>query len=433
LSEPTHAHPLTHPGSGYASASATRALRLVVGLALALSLLLAPQAADPAPVAAGSSCTGWTSQTNPPRTIRVLRTRTGAVETVDFRRYVARVMASGEWPSRLKMATLEAGAVATKQYAWYYTMRGNHRSWYVRGGRCYDVRDDTNDQLYKHYASPTSRQWKAVDKTWGLTLRKNGNFFLTGYRAGIISRCAADANGWKLYARSMQACAHQGWSYLRILRKYLNPNLALVWSDAVGPVVSRPKVRLKVGNSVDTGAATVSWQPLPRTAEVAGYMLQRKVGDGAWKDISLPTPKAWKTDAWVKVDGRTRFRIKAQDPRGNWGPWSYSARRRAAVRGPVGTTIAGDVGTATIQPQKVRVRFTGRSVALVTRTGPGMGRVKVFLNGRRVAIVDLERPNPTHRKLVWAKNWSKTGTHAVAVKPVDSIERVDFNGFFTLR
>ena len=38
--------------------------------------------------------------------------------------------------------------------------------------------------LYKHYAKPDGRHRKAVDKTWSVSLRKHGRFFLTGYRAG---------------------------------------------------------------------------------------------------------------------------------------------------------------------------------------------------------------------------------------------------------
>ena len=53
-----------------------------------------------------------------------------ASRQVGFRRYVAEVMASGEWPGRLHTTTLEAGAVATKQYAWYYALKGHHRSGY---------------------------------------------------------------------------------------------------------------------------------------------------------------------------------------------------------------------------------------------------------------------------------------------------------------
>ena len=181
-------------------------------------------------VAAGS-CTGWSSKVVPPKRIRVLRTHSGRIETVAFRRYVAEVMASGEWPNRLHHATLEVGAVATKQYAWYYALKGHHRSGFRRGGRCYDVRDDTQDQLYRpERARPTKRQQRALSATWDLSLRKNGRFFLTGYRAGSSRRCAADANGWKLYARSVQACARKGWSRQRVQRAYLSPNLSFVWS-----------------------------------------------------------------------------------------------------------------------------------------------------------------------------------------------------------
>jgi hypothetical protein len=407
---------------------------------LALTILAVPGLTRPEPAVAGSSCTSWTSYSAPPRTIKVLRTRTGRIEKVAFRRYVARVMASGEWPSRLKSATLEAGAVATKQYAWFYAMRGNHRPYYVRGGRCYDVRDDTRDQLYRPWAKPSTRQQAAESKTWGLSLRKGGRFFLTGYRAGTSSSCAADANGWKLYALSVEACARQGWSYKRILSSYLSPNLKMIWSDKVGPVVSKPRIVLKVGNRVASGAATVAWHPVPRKAADSRFKLQRKVSGGVWKDIALPKSKAWKTDAWVKVDARTRFRVRAANAKGNWGPWSYSARRRADVRGPAGITIAGAgvsttaaAGTAAAGTRKVRSRFKGRSVALVMRTGPGMGRVRVLVDGKRAATVDLERPGSTPGKLVFARNWSKAGRHVIAVRPLTPGKRVHFQGFFVLR
>jgi len=409
------------------------ALRAVLGAVLALSVLAVPQAVSPAPVAAGSSCTGWTSTTTPPKSIRVYNRRLNTVETVSFRKYVKKVMASGEWPSRLKMATLEAGAVATKQYAWYYAMKGNHRSHYVHNGKCYDVRDDTNDQLYKHYAWPDARQKAAVDKTWGLTLRKNGKFFLTGYRAGSSGTCGADANGWKLFAKSVEACASQGWSYKRILGRYLNPNLKLVWSGSSGPDVTRPRVVLKAGNTVATGAATVAWQPRPRGTDIERFQLQRKIGRGEWKTVELPKPKVWRTDAWVKVDGNSRFRVRARDPKGDWGAWSYSDKRRTIVRGPAGKTIAGEFESAMVQPQTIKTRFTGRSVALVMRTGPGMGQVKVFVNGKSQGVYDLDRPASTQRRLVFAKNWSRSAERTIAVKPVSGGERVDFFGFFVLR
>lgn len=203
-----------------------RPIRLTVA-ALALALFLpvfAPQTASPVQAGTGS-CTGWTSQVHPPKTIRVLR-RTGQVVEVRFRVYVARVMVSGEWPSWLPYGTLQAGAFAAKQYGWYYAMKGNHRDGYVKDGKCYDVKDSTDDQLYAHFGDPTDKQKRARDAMWPLSLRREGRdgvkrFILTGYRSyGGSSLCGQDAHGWKLYATSAHDCGERGWGGRKILRRY---------------------------------------------------------------------------------------------------------------------------------------------------------------------------------------------------------------------
>ena len=174
------------------------------------------------PVEAGSrSCTGWESRRTPPNYIRVLVTQTGEVKKVRFKTYVAKVMASGEWPGRLHSQTLKAGAFATMQYAWYHSLKGKWRGGVSRG-KCYDVVNTTNDQLFRPGARPVKSQWRAVNAVWGHTLWKWGTrFFLTGYRAGSTSVCAADAHGWKLYAKSAENCAKKrNWSWKRILKKY---------------------------------------------------------------------------------------------------------------------------------------------------------------------------------------------------------------------
>ena len=135
-----------------------------------------------APVEAACG-TSWDSRSVPPDRIRVGLVGRDKVEVVDFKRYVAVVMAK-EWPSYLPRAAREAGATAVKQYAWYYALEGNHRSGYVTAdGDCYDVKNTTVDQLYMPDAvNVDDRIREAVDATWGLSLRKNGQFFLTGYR-----------------------------------------------------------------------------------------------------------------------------------------------------------------------------------------------------------------------------------------------------------
>jgi hypothetical protein len=404
----------------------------VVAATLALSTLatLGALGSDPTPAAAGGSCTGWTSRIVPPRTIRVLRTQTGRVEKVGFRRYVAEVMASGEWPGRLHMTTLEAGAVATKQYAWYYAMKGHHRSGYRRGGRCYDVRDDTMDQLYRPArATPGARQLRAIETTWGLTLRKNGRFFLTGYRAGTTSRCAADANGWKLFARSLQACARRGWSLARVQRAYLDPNLSFVWAARIGPPVRKPNVWLRAGNTLPGKSTTVSWKPR-RSSRVAGYVLQKRIGQGDWRRVDLSSRTARRADVRIRLGSAVRFRVRAVDEKGRRGQWAYSGRRKPSIRGDRDRVLV-DVVPASGERPRSRLRFRGRSIGLIARTGPTMGTAGIFLDGRRIATVDLSRPAAHGRRLVWSRSFEHVRRRRVTVVATEG--RVEVRGFLVLR
>ena len=59
--------------------------------------------------ATASSCSGWTSESTPPPTIRVFRAATGAVETVDFKVYAKNVL-SREWIGSWTTESLRSGA-----------------------------------------------------------------------------------------------------------------------------------------------------------------------------------------------------------------------------------------------------------------------------------------------------------------------------------
>lgn len=218
-------------------------LARVLGVVIALGVFVPVSLATPEPVAAGS-CTGWTSTIVPPDYIRVLK-RDGTVAKILFKKYVVKVMASGEWPSRLPMALLRAGAQASKQFAWYHSLKGNHRRSYVNArGQCYDVTPWTKDQLFRAGADVTDKQRRARNAIWDLSLFRNNNFILTPYRAGTVKRCAADVDGKRLYARSAKRCAWKGWSGSRILRTYYSGDNAVA-------LVSGP-----VGSTVAFGAAS---------------------------------------------------------------------------------------------------------------------------------------------------------------------------------
>jgi hypothetical protein len=159
----------------------------------------------------------------PPQTIRVLRTSgpvAGSVQTVPFRQYVTTVL-TPEW-SVGPVDVMRIGAIAVKEYAWYWTMvwRGKKAA----DGSCYDVIDSTQDQLYRPERDAVNQTLAAaVDATWTVSFRKNGRLFATGYRAGSSVACGADANGTILYQSSLYRCGRSGMIFDEMVHRYLDP------------------------------------------------------------------------------------------------------------------------------------------------------------------------------------------------------------------
>lgn len=228
--------------------------RLAVGtlcLVLIATATVLPQLAPTA--SAATSCTGWKDSYAPPSTVRVLRSygaASGTVQTVAFRTYVDNVMA-WEWPSTYPTASLRAGAIAVKQYAWYYTM--HYRGGVTAAGACYDVKDSTADQIYRPETRAASTIQKAASTaTWTMTIRRTqssvlGQFILTGYRSGTIATCGAEHNGFLLYQKGVADCGKQGKTLEEIERIYYGATLQPVdpgahqiagsWFGDIGAVV----------------------------------------------------------------------------------------------------------------------------------------------------------------------------------------------------
>ena len=241
----------------------TAALALATALTIGAGSIEAPIAE-----ASASSCSRHGSLTRPPSSIRVLRVHSGKIQRVAFRKYIVTVMGK-EWPSYLPQPVVEAGAVAVKQYAWYhavYSRRANGRG-------CYDVKDSTGDQLYKPGRSRIhTDHYRALDKTWNVTLRKDGRFFMTGYRRGDKVRCGKDRTGYKLYARSAIQCARKGYGYQQILRTYYGPRLDMIGAGG-GQSSSRATNVYAADTTRDADATrvveTTSQRQAPRSAEQA--------------------------------------------------------------------------------------------------------------------------------------------------------------------
>ncbi|HUG49273.1 MAG TPA: SpoIID/LytB domain-containing protein [Candidatus Limnocylindria bacterium] len=423
-----------------------------LGLLLALAMLLPAAASAPAPVSAAGSCTGWTSRYTPPETIRVGRAN-GTVEVVDFRTYVGVVMAK-EWPGWVPEQAREAGAVAVKQYAWYYTLEGKHRSSYVNAnGRCFDVRDSTVDQLYRpEQVTVGQKIWRVVDATWGLSVRKDGKFFLTGYRAGSSGVCASDVDGRRLFAKSVIDCAERGWSRERIQRTYYAPNVSFHWSaEQVAPtigldvVLEAPTAGLRTGKDLSQKHALVRWDGEGNRPEGTFYQLQRLSG-GKWSNVSLPDATQPSVALRLAWDRTHAFRVRLRDGAGNFGPWFAGPRFDARLvqdrnermgwspddwaREDRRKASGGTVTYSTQAGSQSALTFTGRAVGLVSTMGPNRGRAEIFVDGRPVGEINLYSPTYRWRVLVFAEEWAESARRVIRIDVLETPDRprVDVDG-----
>ena len=261
-------------------------------LAVLTSVLVA--APGVAPRAAAASCSNWTSQVDPPPTIRVYRHATGAVETVDFGNYTRNVL-SREWIGSWTAESLRSGAVAVKSYAWYQVL--HWRGGMNAANQCFDLRDDTVDQVY----DPSKPTWNtasaAVDATWATRVLKSGAIFPTYYNAGDAGEaCGANANGWRMYQWGTQACGLDGKTAAQILLTYYYPNVTV--TDAPGsdgtpsPSPSATPVPTPTPTPVPTATPAATPTPVPSGPPASATPVPSPVPTAAPTPIptAAPTP-----------------------------------------------------------------------------------------------------------------------------------------------
>ena len=264
--------------------------RLSAALVLAATLVGAPLGSGgPPAVLATATCTGWPSDSVPPATIRVLRTAgpaSGTVQQVAFHDYVNVVMAA-EWGAGNPAEALNAGAVAVKEYAWYYAMFWRGTS--AADGSCYDVVDSSMDQVYSPETRvPAASIAAAVDASWGTTVRRNTSLFVTHYQAGASVPCGANADGGHLYQVSATHCAQDGMTASAILQTYYGPGLEV---DGGLPTVVAP-VALRFLAQPSVGAAGVAFpvQPVVAVVDATGQTFVGDASSGTTVSLALASP-----------------------------------------------------------------------------------------------------------------------------------------------
>lgn len=220
--------------------------------------------------------------------------------------------------------------------------------------------------------------------------------------------------------------------------------------DTIAPSVSGPRSGYVREATVSTAGRIdlrLSWTGADAGAGIARYELAQRVDGGAWATVATSLTSRTVTRS-VAHGHRYVFRVRGVDRAGNVSAWvtgspttvsrfqesssrvSYAGTWRTAT----GTRFLGGAARkSSAAGAKASITFTGRSIAWVARTGPDRGKAAVFVNGVRVATVDLYAPTYQSRRVVWAGTWASATSRKVTVRVsgTSGRPRVDLDAFFT--
>ncbi len=193
-----------------------------------------------------------------------------------------------------------------------------------------------------------------------------------------------------------------------------------VVADTTKPTFpGRPDVTLRTGTVHTTAApVTLSWQ-----AADAGGLLSTQVTAPVRATFG-PGVRSWSTSA--RPGATTTWRMQATDLAGNAvtasvarkptlvaetkgkrsGKWSKAANGAHLSR----AALASSAKNASLS-----WTFTGRSVALLAMKGTTAGKANVYVDGKKVATIDLRAGKTAYRQAVWTKSWPSAKKHTVKI------------------
>jgi hypothetical protein len=232
-------------------------------------------------------------------------------------------------------------------------------------------------------------------------------------------------------------------------------------STAVVPASGRLTIGFAT-TSIGTSAGSslpvaLAWSSSLTNTAIARWTLQRRLGTAsAWTGMLLSRPTLTSLTTSVAPNVRATFRVMPSTTAGASGPWftSPSVTARAVQDSATGTiryagsgwvasrtstAYGGSLRYSTRAGRTATATLTGSSFALVSTKGRGMGKAEVWLDSKRVAILDLYSASTKARQVVWAVRFSASGTHKLLLKVLGTRNRgatgtrVDLDGLLVLQ
>jgi hypothetical protein len=212
--------------------------------------------------------------------------------------------------------------------------------------------------------------------------------------------------------------------------------------DGDAPTVAVQSVSFSVGDTVSTDGHAplqVSWTATDETSGVAGATL---IVDATPLSSSAASPSTYSS-----TDGPHSIQVQATDLAGNSAtstPLALEQRsgqesaasftktkswKSAAAASAWGTTRFSKKRGAT-----ATYTFSGTDVAWVSSRASKRGKAKVYIDGVKVAVVDLKSATTKSSVIVYASSGLAAGQHTIKVyvNGTGGRPRVDIDGFVVL-
>ena len=221
------------------------------------------------------------------------------------------------------------------------------------------------------------------------------------------------------------------------------------------PTVKAPIQSLPLyGTGTSTVPVRLAWSGTDADG-IASYQLQKSMNGGAFADVTLSSATSTAITLGLAPGGTYQFRVRATDRLGSVSEWATGAsfalsadQESSAALAYTGawsraTSTSYHGGALTYQGSAgsgVAITFTGSSVSWVSSRNTNRGKAEVWLDGVRVATVDLYASAFGARRTVFARNGLSTAVpHTLEVRVLGTRNasatgtRVDADAFAVLR
>jgi len=265
---------------------------------------------------------------------------------------------------------------------------------------------------------------------------------VTLYVDGKARASSATLGTTQLKATGLSQGAHK-WHF--VVRDIFNnvrttPDQAFRIDTGGKPKITKsPRASLAKGTvSSKTIPATVAWS----ASDGCGIVWNSVAGSNGLSKTYYGKPKSLATR--LKV-GTNQFGVRAADCLYNTTAATYGPKTKATIdkqskrKGYHGTWTATKAkkalgGTEQVTKKKkasVTYKVKARSIGWVATKGKDRGKAAVYVDGKKVAVVNLSAKKTTYAQQVFTKTWSKAGTHTIKIVNLTS-KKVGVDAFTRL-